>query len=371
MKPQHSLWAALAAVTVLAVGCQDSEGRGVVRADDPANSRDLSSDPNGASSPASAPEPGKTDATPNVAQPEGRGAVTERRTDPTTPAGASTSEDSTVLLALAFKEGESFKFVNSMTGTTESTMPSGMGGQTKDAAKPRTSKITMSSESTFKVAAVENGVASINMKTSNVKVNADANDPAATMVQNMTKAAEGREVTLKYSQNGRMADDKASVNMMQMSDSLANFFGFMGLTFPDGPAKIGDTWKSEIDLAKMTAGAGASGMNWTNAKLPAQYTLRAIDRKAGTATIEFTVQGAPVMVIRMPEPPKDAEGKSKAPANMPREMKMTMELKVTGKSVVDIATGLPRESTSTSNVTTSSPMMGTMKQNLTTTTKRA
>jgi hypothetical protein len=272
---------------------------------------------------------------------------------------------------LAFKEGESFKFVNSMTGTTESTMPSGMGGQSKDAAKPRSSKINMSSESTFKVAAVENGVASINMKTSNVKVNADANDPAATMVQNMTKAAEGREVTLKYAQNGRMADEKASMNMMQMSDSLANFFGFMGLTFPDGPAKIGDTWKSEIDLAKMTAGAGASGMNWTNAKLPAQYTLKAIDRKAGTATIEFAVQGSPVMVIRMPEPPKDAEGKSKAPSNMPREMKMTMELKVTGKAVVDIATGLPRESTSTSNVTTSSPMMGTMKQNLTTTSKRA
>jgi hypothetical protein len=269
-----------------------------------------------------------------------------------------------------FKAGDSIKYSTVTKGTTESATSNTDPVQAKEPPKAKTSKIDMSADANVKITKVEGGVASVEFKTANVKVNGPSNEPGAQMLQNMAKASEGRTVTLKYRPNGRLADEKPSVNMMQMADSMANFFGFMGLTFPDGPTKVGDTWSSEVDMAKLTAGSGSSGMTWSNAKLPASYTLRSIDRAAGTAVIEFTIKGSPVMTIKMPEP-RDEGGKAKTPPDMPREMKMSMNFQVTGKSVVELATGLPRESTSTSTVTTSSPMMGKMKQNLTTTTKRA
>jgi hypothetical protein len=365
----------LAVSAAMIFGCQETDSGGVVREAAPVKSRELASGltvrsaepalsarPDLQVSSGSAPvDPAPSSATRTEGKP---GVLAE-------PVSPEPADSSAVLLALALKEGDTFRFVNTTSGTTESTGPASMNSRSKEAPKPRTSQLDMSSESTVKVTAVEGGVASINLKTGNVRVNAEANDPAAQMVQNMAKAAEGREVTLKYRRNGRMADERASVNMMQMSDSLGNFFGFMGLTYPDDPVRVGDSWKSELDLAKLAAGGSASGMTWSDARLPAQYTLRSIDRKAGTATIEFSIQGSPVMTLRMPDPPKDADGKPKTVQNPPRELKMTMSFQVTGRTVVDIATGLPRESKSTSQVTTSSPMMGTMKQRLTTTTKRA
>lgn len=102
--------------------------------------------------------------------------------------------------------------------------------------------------------------------------------------------------------------------------------GMSGVTFPEHPVKVGDTWKVDLDFSKMAGAMPMSGMTMTG-KIP--FTMKLAKATATTATITISISGSASV---------SAQGQ-------------TIPFKITGGGTADFdrATGLTKSMTMTMN----------------------
>jgi hypothetical protein len=304
----------------------------------------------------------------------------------TTTSAPSGGSGDAMTLAFNFAKGDTLKFDT----TTESTSEGGRGGPNGGGGRPEAMK--MSVQQVVKVTDVNGGKAKIELTVDNVKV--DGQGDASRMTEQATRQAKGMKVTASYDATGKVSDMKTAGDggAASMLTGIGSSVGFMGLNFPSGPVRVGDSWKTTWDF-KASAGRMLSMLpnpKWANTEIPTTYTLKSIDRDAGTAVIAFTSAGKPSITIEMnmanggPGGPRGGrpgqgggpggggpgggaggqEGGRQPGESRPTETKMTMtfELTASGTMVVDLKTGYPKEITSdTTSKMVGGPMAMTQK----------
>ncbi len=110
--------------------------------------------------------------------------------------------------------------------------------------------------------------------------------------------------------------------------------GSQGVAFPKKAVKVGDSWTSALDLGKMM-GALSRGMK-TSGTIPIVYRLVAV--QGGVATVSMTAKGTMSMSMGT------------------RPMRITLDVRST--SLIDVATGMPKSSRTTTDTSTELPGAG-------------
>jgi hypothetical protein len=209
--------------------------------------------------------------------------------------------------------GKSYHYQMSMISSTEmgkSASPMGMNTQM---------------DINMKVVSRTGDITSLETRMSNMKMNG----AGASAVQGaMEKKMSGMVVKTQVDGQYRTK----SVNGSSMDSMLS---GFSGVTFPNHPVKIGDTWNSNLDLGKALGGMTGSmpGMK-INGNIPIHIRLSGFSHGGGRAQAEihFTMKGDVTMSM------------SAGPNGKPMNMKMSMD--GSGTNLVELATGMPTTSKS-------------------------
>lgn len=233
-------------------------------------------------------------------------------------AGCGGTKDEAVTLRLRLKEGATYAFDSKV-------------AQSTDVAGSST-KVDQSLVTTVKVDGVTEGKY---LTTSSISdVNIDSKEIPEADRSRMQKELSSVKIKLEYDDLGystptkSTADDKAGSMAAGMG---AQGVGFMGLHYPSKPIKVGDKWEATFDL-KDVLGSVMAGLKPTGeTKIPIQYSLKALESRSGksVALITFSMVGDLAFAVDNPQ------GKA-----MELKMKSTSK----GEYVVDVATGIPLES---------------------------
>lgn len=133
----------------------------------------------------------------------------------------------------------------------------------------------------------------------NVQVQGDTSQPAISQLAKGIQATKGTSYDATFSKVGKVTTgggkDKFSGRDLA---SMAYGFGtgFQGLTFPDKPVRLGDTWTSELDFSEVVGSLG-QGMGGAASmdKLPVTTKLLAVTTQGNRkfADLEIVMSGKP------------------------------------------------------------------------------
>jgi hypothetical protein len=241
-------------------------------------------------------------------------------------------------LRLSLTPGKTYRFASSTTVT---------GGPTGN--------MTQSMDYLVKILKKVGDVYHVETKIANSKMTGQmASGPQAEAIKKATEA--GRIVATYNGRGTQLSMKMAGANDPQVQQVGAAMgmmnFGFLGLEFPSGPARVGTTWTKKHDLKKLMAsslGPMASQLKISSSPLTIKYTVKQISGNA--VTIGSTFDGTMTMSMSQ-------QGK-----------KLNFKIKMggTGTSIVDKTTGLQKSTTMNMTNTISGPMQ--MTQKMTTTMK--
>lgn len=183
------------------------------------------------------------------------------------------------------------------------------------------------------------------------KVSAKAGTPMANQAKQIENQLKSMKFTADYglrgnSQGAPTFSGAGSQAQQMMGGMAAMNMGFMGMEFPQAPVKVGSSWTTTMDLAKMMKASGLpASVVVTGGPLLVKYTLKGLNGKA--ANIAYTISGKVNMSITNPQ--------------NNQKLNMAMSMAGNGISVVDVATGLQRTNTSNTTMNMSGPASMTQK----------
>ena len=152
--------------------------------------------------------------------------------------------------------------------------------------------------------------ATVSIVTSNVsagvrgagQVQAIAND----WLKKVSSDIEGSVMQGDYDARGRgtglqLFGDGVGLNPMGPQVGSQNVMvGFMGILFPKGPTRVGDTWQGTFDFTKSGEDLFAQqGGRVENGEVPITYKLLDYDKARGTMTLGLECKGKPLVKVPM------------------------------------------------------------------------
>lgn len=226
-----------------------------------------------------------------------------------------------VTLRLRLKEGATYAFESKISQTTE------MQGQKNvaDQTLVTTVKVDDASDGRYRTTS---SISDVEITSAGV---------TESQKEDLRKRIEGVRVNLEYDDLGHTLASKSADNKAANSFAAsmgAQGVGFMGLHFPSRAVRAGDTWSAEFDIQQVL-GSMLAGMKPKGAStIPIKYTLKKIEDRNGKkiGVIAFDMSGSLEFIVENP-------------GRAPVEVKMKTASK--GDYVVDLATGIPLESTTT------------------------
>lgn len=210
---------------------------------------------------------------------------------------------------------------------------------------------------TYRVVSRSGGLTTIQTKTGQVKVTVPAGSPMAAQKAQIERMASGMTSTMTVDEFGTLKSMGATG---APGASLANGIGAgmasgaQGISYPNKPLKVGDTWTGSLDMGKSMSKTVPMGMT-AKGKIPIVYRLLGIEKQGGKtlARISMTMNGSTSMAM----------GAAGAGAGGGKSMSMTMRMASQGTMVVDAATGL-LQSMSTKMSNDMAIMGQNMRQNI-------
>ncbi len=244
----------------------------------------------------------------------------------------------TVLLRYNPPVGKTASYTMRMSMST--TLPQGASVSGKPMSFTQTTPMSL------RVLAHAGGATTIETRSGPMKFDAPAGSPMAAGAKNpnLAKVNVVRMTIDEFGTPKGASGGGASAAVVNAMGSAMGQGG-QGVTFPKAPVKVGDTWKSSLDIGKMIGAAGA-GLK-ANGTIPLVFRLLAV--KGGEATVSMTAKGSVGMNVGG------------------RTLNFTMDLKST--SLIDTATGLTRSTSTTMDSVTSMPGMTAMRQHMVSTLK--
>ena len=251
----------------------------------------------------------------------------------------SPNAEPTVLLRFQPPVGSSVAYV-SVTTITQ-TIP-GMGTPIES---------TTTTPMTLRAVSRKDGLTTLETKSGQTKLTVPANSPMASMRERIEKASSGLTYTALVDERGNVKSSGVAGNDDPLVKGVAKGVsqGLPNVSYPTQALKVGDEWRSELDMGKLIGGM-AGGAAKIEGKIPIVFRLVAID-KVGDKTlarIATTIKGG-----------FDTTMQGMA-------MKIGMDQK--GETVVDVATGYTQSSSSVGD-TDMTIAGGTMHQHIVTSMK--
>ncbi len=219
-----------------------------------------------------------------------------------------------VKLRLNLASGKTYRYNSSM--TTKSSM--GAQAQPMTVTMVQVVKVKSKSATGYKVG----------FSSENVKMQAKAGSPMAGMAKQMEEGMKKASYDADIDFKGKTKTSASAMSGMMGGNVGGSLSGFLGVEYPEGPVKVGSTWTTAIDLAKMM-GAMASQMKVTGKPILVTYTVKSMGSQGGkqTVTLGIVLKGTANMSMNM--------GKEGG------QMNSTMTMNGKGNAICDIATGLP------------------------------
>ena len=208
-------------------------------------------------------------------------------------------------------------------------------------------EISSTTDQTLKILKASPKDFTVRTDVTNVQVQGDRSQPGMSQLAQGIQATKGTTYNATFSKVGKVTSgggkDKFSGRDIA---SMAYGFGtgFQGLTFPEKPVKLGDTWTSELDFNEVVGslGQGMGGVASMD-KLPVTTKLLAVTTQGGRkfADLEIVMSGKPKL---------NAKGGQSGGG-------FKMDMSIQGRHLVriDLATGLAEsiEGTTESSVSMS------------------
>ncbi|MDR3688364.1 MAG: hypothetical protein P4L46_03220 [Fimbriimonas sp.] len=163
-------------------------------------------------------------------------------------------------------------------------------------------------------------VTTMETKNSNAKVTIPPDSPMAAMKETMEKSMSDMVVESKIDTLYRIQSVKGTGG----AGNAGMMSNFQSMAFPDHPVKVGDTWKSELDLGKIMnsmLGDNAQGMTM-DGKIPLKFELKSLSQKYGLSIAE-------VGIVMGGDATMSVAGQN-----------ITMHMKGMGSYFIDIASGM-------------------------------
>lgn len=179
--------------------------------------------------------------------------------------------------------------------------------------------------------------------------------PMAQGGKEMEKSLKGKSFDADVDFRGR-SSNLDSTGMGGPMSGMSNFSSnITGAELPAGPVKVGSTWSSALDLAKMM-GTRAQGMKVGGGPIITKYTVKSISNVGGKTLVNVAISmsGKPTMSMA-----GGAQGQG---------MSFSMSITGSGSASIDAGTGLVTTSSMKMNSTTAVGGMN-MKQVITTSSK--
>jgi len=169
------------------------------------------------------------------------------------------------------------------------------------------SSFTTSVEMSIKALSRSGDVTTVETTGKNAKVTMPPGSPAAGMKDAMEKQMSSMKTTSKMNSHyGVVGSDTAIMASLSGGPGSAT----TGLTFPDHPVKVGDTWKASLDFGKIGKAIGGkmgvSGMSMSGV-IPIKMKLLSIS--GGKASIAMDMTGTLVMGMPAGAGPKSISTK--------------------------------------------------------------
>jgi len=197
---------------------------------------------------------------------------------------------------------------------------------------------------TIKAISRSGDVTTLETKTENAKVTIPAGSPMASMKDMMEKQMSGKTATVKMDSHYQGV---GSTDGMLSSLNSGPGGAMSGMSLPNHPVKVGDSWSSSLDIGKAAKGASMGGMTMKG-NLPIKMKLLSVS--GGQAKIAMTITGT--MTMAMP-----AGGTTSKAQNIATKMN------VAGTYSINVSDGTLVNSTMTSDSTTDMGKM-IMKQHM-------
>lgn len=219
-----------------------------------------------------------------------------------------------VKLRLNLGSGKTYRYNSSM--TTKSSM--GAQAQPMTVTMVQVVKVKSKSATGYKVG----------FSSENVKMQAKAGSPMAGMAKQMEESMKKASYDADIDFRGKTKTTASAMSGMMGGNVGGSLSGFLGVEYPEGPVKVGTTWTTAIDLAKMMGGM-ASQMKVSGKPILVTYTVKSMGNQGGkqTVTLGIVLKGTANMSMNM--------GKEGG------QMNSTMNMNGKGSAVCDVATGLP------------------------------
>jgi hypothetical protein len=204
---------------------------------------------------------------------------------------------------------------------------------------------------TMKVTSATAAYTIVQSSMSNVEVKSSSAQTSKAQLETMKKSMMATVTTIKTDRKGKILSFDAGKSSDPTTNALGKIFsGNQGIGFPTKPVKIGDTWKSTVDMSALSDMFGAATKGTKNSSVGSIITTSKLASvNAGRANVSMTIGG-------------DWAMKSKGGANSKGGPNLNMTAKFSGGGawVVDLATGLPISQNFTQSIA-----MNTMGQSFT------
>jgi len=190
--------------------------------------------------------------------------------------------------------------------------------------------VNFSQKATLRVQVVQSGASGVQIvqRVQNTDVTVPAGSPLKGMEKNIEQQANAVVLRSRYNARAQPIDIKSAGGGAAagvLGGLGQSGMGFMGITYPATPVKVGSTWRGQMDLGAMFS-AGAPGMfkSGGQSKIPIVYRLLRFGNSGGrrTADVSITMKG----VITM----KAQNGQT-----------ISMNTNSVGTAMIDVATGMP------------------------------
>ena len=292
----------------------------------------------------------KTPGDPASGQP-GQSTPTDSNPSPsaTDPVSSTPDAKGPFTLRLALTKGEEMKFLS------ESEASQDMPNQ-GDAKMPKLSPMKSSSQTLVKVLDVNSGKSKVELTVSNLKLSGGMDNPEAKkMMEKAAKDSEGVKVSVSFDNLGQPSGMQyvKGTKAQAMSAGIDTDTGFFGITYPDKPVTLGDTWSHKFDFKSAAGPMGGMGSaKWKDSDITTIFTLKSVDTNAGIAIIGISAKGSPSMSMAAPMGnPKGDQGSKE-----PRTISLNFDVNGSGTATVDLKTGAPKSINYEMNVKFQSPM---------------
>jgi len=216
--------------------------------------------------------------------------------------------------------------------------------------------MTMNMDQTMATKVSQKTAKGFKVKTTVEAIKVTGTGPMANGGKSVEDSMRGKTMESEIDLRGRTVGEVKGLPGMSQMGGMAggSGAGISGVEFPEGPVKVGSSWTTTMDLAKMLG--SQSGMKMSGKPMTTKYTVKAISGQTVTLAIAVTANYAMTM------------GGGSGNQASGQKMNMTIAMSGTGTTVIDTTTGLPK---STDMKMTNTTNMGTMvmKQTITVTSR--